>query len=268
MDDTQIPDAIPPLLAPDEPPAATRINSEGQAPLVLCCDHASNRVPRALGNLGLAPDQFQRHIAYDPGAEAITRILSEELDSNAVLAGYSRLVVDLNRPEGHPQGIPTVSDKTTIPGNQNLNRDQVLARLEGIFEPYHLMLQHTVSEVWTRGAAPALFSIHSFTPHYGDTPRPWDAGVIWNRDPRLALPLMAALRERGLNIGENEPYSGLDLAYTLDVHGGAAGLANCAIEINQEQVRDEAGAERWAALLVDVFKQLLTRENLYKVEFF
>jgi len=223
---------------------------------------------RLLGDLGLKTTHFERHIAYDIGAEGVTRILSENLDATAVLAGYSRLVVDLNRPPGHPTSIPEVSDETLIPGNQALSPAQATARLDTFFEPYHRLLRRTLTDVWLHRRPPVLFSVHSFSPRFGGGPRPWDVGVLWNHDPRIAKPLIKALHDRGLDVGDNLPYSGKDVAYTIDSHGNACGLANCVIEINQDQVSDADGVRRWGDILSEVLDELLRDEGLYKVEYF
>jgi predicted N-formylglutamate amidohydrolase len=268
MDDANPIDARAPLLSPDEPPVAERINVNAGSALVLSCDHASRRVPHALGNLGLHDTHFERHIAYDIGAEGVTRILSENLDATAVLAGYSRLVVDLNRPPGHPTSMPEVSDETLVPGNQGLTAGHVTDRLETFFEPYHRLVQRTMTETWLHRRPPVLFSVHSFSPRFGGSPRPWDIGVLWNHDPRIAKPLIKALHDRGLDVGDNLPYSGKDVAYTIDAHAGSCGLANCVIEINQDQVADDAGVRRWGGILSEVLDELLRDEDLYKVEYF
>ncbi|MEK9671908.1 MAG: N-formylglutamate amidohydrolase [Rhodospirillaceae bacterium] len=266
MDEAISLNPAPPLLAADEPPAAALVNPAGAADLVLCCDHASNRVPRKLGDLGVAADQFNRHIAYDIGAEAVTRRLSASLDARAVIAGYSRLVVDLNRPPGHPDGMPNISDKTVIPANRGLTPGARAERLDQLFDPYHNLLRQALSGVWAERRPPALFSVHSFTASMGDTPRPWDVGVLWNRDPRIARPIIKALHDEGLDVGDNLPYSGRELAYTINVHGAAQGLANCVIEINQDQVRDEAGQARWADILHRVLTLMIADDGLFRVE--
>lgn len=196
----------------------------------------------------------------------MARLLSERLDAPLVLAGYSRLVLDLNRPVGHPESIPEVSDDVAIPANQGLDEAAKRCRITDLFEPYHDAVNRALARLWERGPAPALFSVHSFSPGYGPTPRPWDIGVLWNRDPRIAVPLMERLEALGLNVGDNEPYSGRDLAYTIDMHGGAAGIANCVVEINQDQVRDDAGIRRWADLLEPILVDILTMDGLHRVE--
>ncbi len=256
------------LLRPDDPAPFEIVNREGTAHLQLICDHASRRVPSALADLGVPKSAFDRHIAYDIGAESVARLLSAELDAPLVLAGYSRLVLDLNRPIGHPESIPEISDAIAIPANRGLDENAKRQRIIELFEPYHDAVNRSLARLWERGPAPALFSVHSFSPGYGATPRPWDVGILWNRDPRIAVPMMDRLERTGLHVGDNEPYSGRDLAYTIDMHGAAAGIANCVIEINQDQLMDDAGIHRWAEILTPILRDILTMDGLHRVERF
>ena len=109
-----------PLLGPDDPPPFTLFNPEGQAPLVLVCDHASNAIPAGLDQLGLGPAELTQHIAWDIGAAGVARRLALRLDAPAVLGGYSRLVVDCNRAPGDATSIVEISDGIVIPGNRAL----------------------------------------------------------------------------------------------------------------------------------------------------
>ena len=256
------------LLQSDDPAPFEEINPDGFTPMLLLCDHASSRVPAALSNLGLEASTFERHIAYDIGAAAVSQRLSMFLDAPLVLAGFSRLVIDLNRPVGHQESIVEAIDLTPIPANQDLDETAKRQRITELFYPYHDAVNRALTQLWERNTAPVIFSIHSFSPSYGNTPRPWDIGVLWNRDPRIAVPLIDMLRACGLNVGDNEPYSGQQLAYTIDVHGGAAGLANCAIEINQDQIRDAAGITRWTAILKSIMPDILKIPGLHRVERF
>ena len=270
MDDISRPagEAAKALIGPGDPPVLEILNPEGQAPLQLVCDHASAAVPAALGNLGLDRQHFERHIAYDIGAARVTRLFSGVLDAPAVLAGYSRLVIDLNRPPGHPESIPEASDGTRIPANQDLSEAAHEERMARLFEPYHDAIHESLAHLWRRGKPPLLLSIHSFSPNFGEDHRPWDIGVLWNRDPRIARPMIEKLRALGLNVGDNLPYSGFDLAYTIDLHGGAAGLANCVVEINQDQVTDTAGVERWAGILAEVMAKIMRLDGVFQVQEF
>jgi len=254
----------PALLGLNDPPPFEIINRDGAAQLLLVCDHASRRVPEKLGDLGLAKTEYNRHIAYDIGAEAVTRILSENLDAPAVLAGYSRLVLDVNRSPGHPESIPEISDRTVIPANQNLSEADKDGRISELHDPYHEAVGHTMAHIWNRGPAPALFSVHSFTPNFGNENRPWDVAILWKRDPRIAVPMMEMFRARGMNVGDNVPYSALDVAYTIDVHASAAGLATCVLEIRQDQLADDEGIERWARILTEDLGKIMTNDGLYE----
>jgi len=245
------------------------LNQEAASPLLLICDHASNKVPPHLGTLGLEEEYFEQHIAYDIGAAAVTKGLSQRLDMSCVLAGYSRLAIDLNRPLGHPESIPEVSDRVIVPGNAKLTETEKQDRARPLFEPYHDAINEALAHIWNRGTPPALFSIHSFTPHYGEEIRPWDVGVLWNRDPRIAVPLIDRLKQTGMNVGDNLPYSGRDqLAFTIDMHGTAAGIANCAIEIRQDHVADEAGIEKWTNILETALSEIILLEGVFKVQHF
>ncbi len=254
-----------PLLGPDDPPTFEILNPDGKAQLLLICDHASRIVPGSMDKLGLPEAEFERHIAYDIGAAAVTRSLAESLDAIAVLAGYSRLVIDVNRPPGHPQSVPPVSDGTHVPANQDLSEAELNHRVETLFNPYHEAVGQQMAHLWSRGPAPVLFSVHSFTPHFGTEDRPWEVGILWKHDPRLAVPLMDRLSARGLTVGDNQPYSALDMAYTIDSHAGAAGLASCVIEIRQDLISDPAGIETWARLLHEDLSDLLQNTSLYEV---
>ncbi|MBL6958601.1 MAG: N-formylglutamate amidohydrolase [Rhodospirillales bacterium] len=257
------------LIGANDPPPYEVINEDGSAPLLLICDHASRAVPKVLGSLGLTADAFDKHIAYDIGAADVTRLLAEKLDACAILSGYSRLLIDINRQTGDPQSIPEASDGITIAGNQNLSEADLVARAETFHEPYHHAITNALAHLWRRGPAPALFSIHSFTPSFGGEDRLWDIGVLWNRDPRMAVPLIEKLRAHpDLHVGDNEPYSGREIAYSIDLHAGAGGLPNCAVEIRQDHVETPAETERWADLLAEALGEIMAMDSLHRVEHF
>jgi len=257
------------LIGSGDPAPFEIINPDGTATMLMVCDHASRAFPADMNTLGLDQSALERHIAWDIGAAAVTRRLSEKLDAAAVLAGYSRLLIDVNRQPGDPQSIPEISDATTVPGNVGLSEDDQLARVENFFWPYHHAVNNALAHLWRRGPAPAFFSIHSFTPSLAGQDRYWDIGVLWNNDPRLAVPLMEKLKGLGtLHVGDNEPYSGRDVAYTLETHAGAAGLPNCAVEIRQDLIETPEGIERWAGILSDAFSEILAIDNLHRVEHF
>ncbi|MDH5488638.1 MAG: N-formylglutamate amidohydrolase [Rhodospirillaceae bacterium] len=256
-----------PLLRESDPPAFEIYNPSGPASLLIISDHASNVVPARLGDLGLSAENFSKHIAYDIGADMITRFLADKIKAPAVISNYSRLVIDTNRQPGDPQSIPEISDRIKIPGNANLDQLATQARMDEIFAPYHDTIDSEITRLWNRdGKPPALFSIHSFTPQINGENRFWDIGVLWNRDPRMALPLIENLKNwPGLHVGDNEPYSGRDLAYSIDRHGGAGGIANCAIEIRQDHCAYPDEASHWADILADALSHILSLPALHTV---
>ena len=255
------------LLGPDDPPAFEVFNPEGAAPVVFLCDHASNRVPGALDNLGLSPAELERHIAWDIGAAAITHRLAAHFDAPAVLAGYSRLVIDCNRRLEDTQSILSRSDGTAIPGNRNLTGEDAAARAEACFEPYHRACTAVLDGMEARGGeVPPVVMMHSFTPVMNGALRPWHAGVLWDGDDgRMALPLLHALRARnGLRVGDNEPYSGTSPhGYTMPTHAARHGRANVQIEVRQDLVADEPGIERWSGILIEALTGVFADPSLY-----
>ena len=263
------PDDTSPLLSPDDPPVFRVFNGEGQTPLLIVCDHASNRIPLSMGTLGLDPERLEHHIAYDIGAAEVVGRLARRLDAPAVLSGFSRLVIDCNRQPGDPQAVPHKSDGVSVPGNTELSEEDEVLRAETFHEPYHHAISQALAHIWRAGTAPWLFSVHSFTPRLlGGDARKWDIGVMWNRDHRLAAPMIEMLRDEGLHVGDNEPYSAREIAYTLERHAMGAGLPHVAVEIRQDLLRTPEGTERWATLLGDVFRELLTMDALHGVEHF
>jgi predicted N-formylglutamate amidohydrolase len=256
---------------PDFPPVpAAFLTEEGaaDAKILLVCDHASPVIPPDLDELGLAAANRLCHVAWDIGAAHVTRLLAKRLGCSAVLAGISRLVIDCNRQPGDPTSIPSCSCGVPIPGNQSLGEAELRSRAERWFWPYHTEIGNRIGQLWRQGSAPAVVAIHSFTPCiHGGQPRPWHVGVLWNRDPRMAVPLLNSLSARGdLVVGDNQPYSGREINYTLDTHAGAAGLPNVSFEIRQDLLMDEAGCRAWADLLAEELAPVLADPGLYRAQ--
>ena len=242
------------LLAPDEPKAVIEVRPGGASPFLLVCDHAGRHVPRRLNNLGLNETELSRHIAWDPGIAGVGRHLAERLDAHLIMQPYSRLVIDCNRPPGSAESIVAISDRTAIPGNENLSAADAAQRQREIFSPYHDTIVRHLDARKNSGRVAILISLHSFTPVYGGLIRPWQAGVLYNRYRALADALREQLAAPGdLIVGDNEPYTvDDDTDYTVPVHGEARGIVHVAIEIRQDLIGDEAGQIYWANRLADV----------------
>jgi predicted N-formylglutamate amidohydrolase len=227
---------------------------------VLTADHASRRLPRALGTLGVDEAELRRHIAWDIGIEELTLALSERLDAFAVVQGYSRLAIDVNRPPGTSDSIVTRSEYTAIPGNVALTAQAVEARVRALFEPYHTCIRQELDRRATLGRPAVLVALHSFTPSYAGVARPWQLGVLYQRDTRLAHALLGLLaREPELVVGDNEPYSVSDETdYAIPVHGEQRGLLHVELEVRQDLLADSAHCQRWALRLGDLLERAYT----------
>lgn len=222
---------------------------DGSAPLLLIADHASNRVPPGV-DLGIDPALLDGHIAIDIGTAALTEALARELSAPAIIATVSRLVIDLNRDPGVAGLVPVASDGHVITGNVTAGEAERDLRLAAIHVPYHAAIAGEIA----RRRPELLVSIHSFTPQLATAPelaRPWPVGILYNRDDRAARLGISALAARGLHVGDNAPYSGRDLNYTMNRHAEAARLPYLGVEIRNDGLRDAAGVAHWAAILAD-----------------
>lgn len=247
-----------PLLAPDEPQAWRVERARGASACFITCDHAGNRIPRSLGTLGLSPADLQRHIAWDIGAADVALQLSEALDATVILQAYSRLVIDCNRPLHSADSIVETSERTPIPGNRDLSPEQAAQRARDVFKPYHACIHRELDARRERGQPTLLLALHSYTPVYLGESRPWHAGVLYNRDARMAQLLGKLLRsEAGLVVGDNQPYDVSDETdYGIPEYGERRGLPHVELEIRQDLIADAAGQREWALRLARMLRQI------------
>jgi predicted N-formylglutamate amidohydrolase len=231
------------LLEADEPSPVEIVRADAAAPFVIVCDHAGRALPRSLGTLGLSPADLQAHIAWDIGAAGVARHLSAQLDASLFLQRFSRLVIDCNRPLSAPDSIPAKSGGIAIAGNQGLSEEQARERARAIFSPYHA----AIASALERRSAYLLVSVHSFTPELYGVRRPFHAGVLYERDTRLAAPLLRLLRrEPGLVVGDNEPYAASSATdYAIIEYGERRGAPYVELEVRQDLVADEQGQRLW-----------------------
>jgi predicted N-formylglutamate amidohydrolase len=244
----------------------TIIDGDVTGGLILVCDHAGNRLPAGYGDLGLAATEFERHIAYDPGAAAVTRALAARLGAPAVVSSFSRLLIDPNRGEDDPTLIMRLSDGAIVPGNHRIGEDERARRIAAYYAPYHDAVAAMIGQAPAAGTVPAIVSIHSFTPVWRGEKRRWQVGILWDADPRLAAPLVEMLAEDGLLVvGDNEPYSGALAGDTLYRHGTRRGLAHALIELRQDLIADPDGVATWADRLAAILAKLNSRAELHQV---
>ena len=255
-----------PLLGPDDPPPVRRVGEDRARPVLIVADHASNRIPRALGDLGLDEEPRHRHIAYDIGIEPVARALAGRLGCPLVMSGYSRLVIDLNRPLDDPTSIPVINDGIVVPGNRDLTDSETAERIDSLFRPYHAVVAEQMAKAGRLGGAPALISLHSFAPSLRGFPRPWHAGILWADDDRMARPVIDGLARPGdLLVGDNLPYSGQHrFGFTVETHALAHGFPNVLVEIRQDLIAGPAGVAEWVDRLAVVLAPVLDDPGLYR----
>jgi predicted N-formylglutamate amidohydrolase len=234
--------------------------------LVLLADHAMNRVPEPYGMLGLPESAFRRHIAYDIGVEGVVRGLSARLRIPAVMATFSRLLIDPNRGEDDPTLIMKLSDGAVIPANHPLSAEERDRRLELWHRPYHRAIEETIAEVEAAsGRAALVIAVHSFTPYWKQYARPWHAGLLWDSDVRAIRPFVELLRaDPDLIVGDNEPYDGALKNDCMYRHCTQKGRAHALLEIRQDLIGDEAGISSWVDRLVPVLEDLNARPELHE----
>ena len=240
-------------LSPDDPPAVIVHNPGAAAPILLICDHAGRRIPRRLGDLGLPPEELERHIAWDIGAAGLARRLADELGAELILQTYSRLVVDCNRDPGEAAIAPEISDGAPVPGNVALAPEALAARIAEIHAPYHAAIAAALD---LKDAL--VVSVHSFTPVLQGFQRPWQVGVLHSHDSPASTHLLGALQAMdGLVVGDNQPYAMDGIDYTIPRHAKARGLDYLELEVRQDLVADAAGQEAMAALLAPLIAELV-----------
>ena len=244
------------LLDADEPPPVLVVGREGRSEFLIAVDHASARIPRRLGGLGLPPAELERHVAWDIGALAVAQRVAAELDAPLLATNYSRLVIDCNRDPQVASSIPRIAELIEIPGNIGLGVEEIEARRREIFQPYHDRLRELLDARAASGQPTILVAQHSMTDVFKGTRRTMHAAVLYNRDRRFAGLVLESLRgEAGLTVGENEPYFVSDQTdYTIPRHAEARGLPHVEIEIRQDLIDDAAGQAEWAVRITQALR--------------
>lgn len=233
-----------------EPAAVETVNERGRSRFVLTCEHASNFIPSRYGGLGLSSTDLQRHIAWDIGAANVARELARLIDAPLFLSGYSRLLIDCNRPIGSPTSIPEISETTIIPGNVGISASEATYRAENFYWPFQNAISAHLDRRQAAGKPTVIIGIHSFTPIFKGIERPWHAGILFRKSRRFAEALLKALDEPGLVTAPNEPYTiDDDGDYTVPIHGEKRGHDAVLVEIRQDLISHSTGAGEWARRL-------------------
>lgn len=235
--------------------------------LVLIADHAMRSLPDEYGSLGLPAGEFERHIAYDIGIEKLTRRISGLISAPAIMAAFSRLLIDPNRGEDDPTLIRQVYDGTVVPGNYPMTAGELQKRLDGFYRPYHDAVSALIASVAHESAmAPLVIALHSFTPSMAGKTRSWHVGLLWDGDDRAMRPLFDALAaDPSIVVGDNEPYDGALPGDTMNKHCTANGYPHVLIEIRQDLISRDDGIEDWADRLAPILDAIDARNDIHEV---
>jgi predicted N-formylglutamate amidohydrolase len=234
------------------------VAGEADNPLILLCDHASNHVPAEYADLGLPRPQFERHIGYDIGARDLTFGLAARTGGTAVLSRFSRLLIDPNRGMDDPTLIMRISDGAVVPGNLDVDDEERARRIARFHRPYREAVARAIAEVEARGQVPFIVSLHSFTPVWKTTPRPWHVGILWDQDEEVARAMIRGFERQGdLTVGDNEPYHGALEGDTMNEHATKAGLPHALIEIRQDLIAQKTGVDEWVERVAKVIEPIM-----------
>ncbi|WP_117192463.1 N-formylglutamate amidohydrolase [Rhizobium terrae] len=238
-------------------------NPEARGEVLLVCEHASRRIPERYGDLGLSQEALNSHIAWDPGALAVARLMAKSLGAALIHQRFSRLIYDCNRPPNAPDAMREVSEIFRIPGNENLSDAEKSRRTTALYLPFHGRIRQEIAARRARGQATALVTVHSFTPVYFGRERPVEIGILHDSDSRLAdRMLKAAADTRLYRVERNEPYGPADgVTHTLEVHALPAGLLNVMIEIRNDLITDETGQGVAADFLTGLLRESLAEDQ-------
>ena len=230
------PGILNPLLESTD--AFERYGYQAAGPLVLSCEHASNRVPPPLRTTASDREALETHWGYDIGAREVTLGVAKHTRSDAVLARFSRLVCDPNRHHHRDDLILDAVEGEPLSFNQGLDEAEVARRIDAYHEPFHQALDRVLSARLTHPEPTLLLSVHSFTPVWERRLRTMDIGILFDRHEDVALRLRAALEAEGFFVELNAPYSamGTGLMYSAERHGHGHGITHLELELNQALV--------------------------------
>ncbi|WP_454701044.1 N-formylglutamate amidohydrolase [Agrobacterium burrii] len=234
-------------------------NAGASGDVLLVCEHASATIPQKLGTLGLSPEVLASHAAWDPGALAVARLLSQTMDATLVYQRFSRLVYDCNRPPESPSAMPVKSEIYDIPGNFELGEAERYARTSALYVPFHDRVNQIIAERQAAGRKVVVVTVHSFTPVYHGKFRPVQIGILHDTDSRLADAMLTGAQGSVLTINRNDPYGPEDgVTHTLRLHALPDGLLNVMIEIRNDLVTNEGEQAAIAGFLHELMGKALS----------
>ncbi len=247
------------ILNPHEPPPFWMENAGSDKPFILLCEHAANLVPKSLNSLGLTHEQLQTHYAYDIGVLDVTRRMAEILGCPALFGGYSRLVIDVNRPLDHPTLFAVNGEGNIIPGNQFLSQQECRDRIQEIYDPYDNAVSRWLNNKIDHDIVPAMISVHSFTPKFFNFKRPWEITTIYSQDDRMPKEFMKRCQEKGFTVGDNKPYDGrVFRGHVTNRHGDNRKVPNLLIEFRNDTINSPPKAHKMAETCADIIGDMVS----------
>ena len=234
--------------------------TDGRAPIVLVCEHASAAIPGDFGDLGLDPAHASSHAVWDIGALTMSRAMSEALDAPLVACGVSRAIYACNRPFDAPDCIPAQSEEIGFPGNAALTDHQRNGRRRLIHDLFHRAVTHLIDNQMERtGDKVSVITLHSFTPTYFGRKRPIEIGFLHDANAALSESALRAETARGRYAAAiNQPYGPEDgVTYTIRKHADARGLPSTMIEVRNDLIADDTAARDMGRHLAQTLTQAL-----------
>lgn len=246
----------------DEGDAVAVENEAGKSPVLLICEHASNRLPARYGDLGLSQQVLSSHIAWDPGALEVARLLSQKLDATLIYQRFSRLIYDCNRPPESTSAMPVRSEIYDVPGNANLDEAERFLRTAALYIPFHEAISSLIEKRRILGLKSVIVTVHSFTPVYHGNIRDVQIGLLHDTDARLVDDMLSDSDTAPFRVERNQPYGPDDgVTHTLRLHALPDGLLNVMIEVRNDLISDEAGQRAVAKFLGEGLSKALSHRR-------
>ncbi|MGV8938850.1 MAG: N-formylglutamate amidohydrolase [Allorhizobium sp.] len=233
------------ILSVDDGEPVAVDNAAGKGAVLIVCEHASRRLPSGAGDLGLDAAALSSHIAWDPGALQLARLLSQALDATLISQRFSRLIYDCNRPPDSADAMPARSEIYGIPGNEGLSPAERYARTAALYVPFHDRISAIIARRTLAGQPTVVVTVHSFTPVYRGKSRAVEIGILHDADSRLADAMLQQVGADAPFLTErNKPYGPQDgVTHTLQLHALPNGLLNVMIEVRNDLIVDEKGQQ-------------------------
>jgi predicted N-formylglutamate amidohydrolase len=171
------------------------------------------------------------------------------------------LWVDLNRCVEDETLIRSVVDGEILSWNRGLTVAGRERRIVDCHHSYHREIDRQIERRAARGVRPLIFAVHSYTPVMRGRERPYEIGVLYEHHPRPAHRLGRLLREHGLRVRYNEPYSGRrGMMYSAERHGAHHGLPALELELNQALFEIPSAARRLGAAVAGALRRIVSEE--------